>query len=265
MLRWSINLFKVFGIQLSVHASFFLLPAYAGYEGWQDSGLAGLLVNVAVTVLFFICVILHEFGHSLTAQRFGVRVPRILLLPIGGMAEFDRIPRQPSQELLITLAGPAVNFVIFALLAFAVGLPAGWWSLDTEYPATLTGLAQLLATWNLAMGCFNLLPVFPMDGGRIFRALLATRLPYLQATYWAVSVAKALALIAAALAVFYFELPLTALLFLFIIWAGHAEYRHTVRRDEEARYYAERARRLSMVAPDEDGETRPPLILHGPN
>lgn len=257
-------MFKVFGIQLSVHASFFLLPAYAGYEGWQDSGLAGLLVNVAVTVLFFICVILHEFGHSLTAQRFGVRVPRILLLPIGGMAEFDRIPRQPSQELLITLAGPAVNFVIFAALAFAVGLPARWWSLDTEYPATLTGLAQLLATWNLAMGCFNLLPVFPMDGGRIFRALLATRRPYLQATSWAVTVGKLLALIAAALSVFYFQLPLTALLFLFIIWAGHAEYQHTLRRDEETRYYAAMAQRLAATPPPED-EPRPPLILHGPN
>lgn len=256
-------MFRVCGIQLAVHASFFLLLLYAGYEGWRDSGWSGLLVTVGVTVLFFVCVVLHELGHSLTAQRFGVRVPRILLLPIGGMAEFDRIPRKPSQELLITLAGPAVNFVIFGVLVLAVGLPEGWpWTPD--YPNTLTGLAQLLLTWNLVMGCFNLLPVFPMDGGRIFRALLAMRLPYLRATYWAVTVGKVLALVFAALSVFYFDHPVTAVLFLFIFWAGHAEYQHTLRREEEARYYAERARRLSGPGPNED-QPRPPLILHGPN
>ena len=119
MLGWSINLFRVFGIQLAVHASFVLLLAYYGYDGWVEGGLPGMLWSISLIVRFFVCVILHELGHSLTARRFGVRVPRILLLPIGGMAEFDHIPRKPSAELLITAAGPAVNFVLAALL-FAV-------------------------------------------------------------------------------------------------------------------------------------------------
>src|SRR5258708_10407762 len=121
MLGWSINLFRVFGIQLAVHASFLLLLGYVGYEGWVEGQLPGMLWSVALIVAFFICVILHELGHSLTARRYGVNVPRILLLPIGGMAEFDRIPRKPSEELLITAAGPAVNFLIVAAL-----LPAVW-------------------------------------------------------------------------------------------------------------------------------------------
>jgi len=89
-------LFKVFGIQLAVHASFLLLLAYYGYEGWVEAGAPGLLWSVGVIVLFFVCVILHELGHSLTARRYGVRTARILLLPIGGMAELEQIPRRPS-------------------------------------------------------------------------------------------------------------------------------------------------------------------------
>lgn len=263
MLKWSINLFRVFGIQLAVHASFFLLLAYAGYEGWHDSGWIGLLVSVGVTILFFGCVLLHELGHSLTARRYGVRVPRILLLPIGGMAEFDRIPRQPAHELLITLAGPAVNFAIFGLLFLAVGLPPGWpW--ESDYPNSWTGLGQLLLTANFVMGFFNLLPVFPMDGGRILRALLAMRLPYLRATWWAVMVAKVLSLTFAGVAAFYFDRPLTAVLFVFIFWAGHAEYQLTLRREEEARYYSEIARRIQVVG-SADQDPQPRLILHGPN
>ena len=116
MLGWSINLFRVCGIQLAVHASFLLLLAYWAYQGWQEGGAVGMAWSVGLIVLFFVCVILHELGHSLTARRYGIRVPRIMLLPIGGMAEFERIPRQPRQELLITMAGPAVNFLLVAML-----------------------------------------------------------------------------------------------------------------------------------------------------
>lgn len=104
MLGWSINLCKVFGIQLAVHASFVLLLAYWGYQGWLEGGVVGMGWSVGLIVLFFACVILHELGHSLTARRYGINVPRIMLLPIGGMAEFERIPRKPAQELLITVA-----------------------------------------------------------------------------------------------------------------------------------------------------------------
>ena len=116
MLGWSINLFRVFGIQLAVHASFFLLLAYVAYEGWTESGWLGLVWSTWLILSFFGCVVLHELGHSLTARRYGVRVPRILLMPIGGMAEFDSIPRRPSHEVAIAIAGPLVNFIIAGLL-----------------------------------------------------------------------------------------------------------------------------------------------------
>src|SRR6266566_4552253 len=101
MLGWSINLFRIRGIQLAVHASFFLLLAYVANGGWHEEGLSGLLWSVATLLTFFACVVLHELGHSFTAMHFGIGVRRILLMPIGGMAEFEDIPRQPSRELLI--------------------------------------------------------------------------------------------------------------------------------------------------------------------
>jgi Zn-dependent protease len=261
MLGWSINLFRLFGIQLAVHASFLLLLAYYGWRGWQYGGPQGMLWSIGLIVLFFVCVVLHELGHSLTARRFGVKVPRILLLPIGGMAEMEQIPRRPSTELLITIAGPAVNFVIVALL-----LPLVWReTLGLVEPADFS-LRDILAqlVWaNLIMGTFNLLPVFPMDGGRIFRALLAYRLPYLRATWWAVTVGRVLALVFAALAVFYFDNPVAGVLFVFIFMAAGTEYRLLLRREQEAAYWAEMARRVAVVSPP--GDRAPPLITHGPN
>jgi Zn-dependent protease len=261
MLGWSINLFRVFGIQLSVHATFLLLLAYVGYEGWVSGGLHGLLWQMLLLICFFGCVVLHELGHSLTARRYGVRVPRILLLPIGGMAEMEQIPRKPSAEFLITIAGPAVNFVIVALL-----LPFTWrYSLGVDNllvysPAEL--LTQLF--WaNLIMGTFNLLPVYPMDGGRILRSILALWLPYLRATWWAVTITRVLAPLLAFIAVFYLGWWMLAALFVFIYLAAGTEYRILHRREQEAAYWAEMARRVIAVPPPGDGP-QPPLLVDTP-
>lgn len=254
MLGWSINLFRVFGIQLSVHASFVLLLAYFAYEGSRDGGAIGAFWSVCLIVLFFVCVVLHELGHALTARRYGVRTPRILLMPIGGMAQMDRIPRQPSAELLVTVAGPAVNFVMAALFApLFLGKFIHW---DAVHPYGIDNLGINLMVANVLMGAFNLLPVFPMDGGRILRALLARRMPYLRATEIAVKVGKVLAIVFAAVALLYLNRPLLFALFLFIFFAGDAEYRILLRREEESRYWAEMARRVS---PQRQGE--PPVIL----
>lgn len=259
MLGWSINLFKVFGIQLAVHASFVLLLGYYAYEGWLEAGLIGVVWNTWLILLFFGCVVLHELGHSLTARRYGVRVPRILLLPIGGMAEMDHIPRKPSAELWITIAGPAVNFVIAALL-----LPVVWtavWNERVIQSHSFLGLAYELLAANLIMGVFNLLPAFPMDGGRIFRALLAIKLPHLRATYWAMWVGRVVSVTAAGYAI-YEQNYLAAALFAFILFAGNAEYVQTLRRDQEERYWAEKAR---LVEEAQARGTPPPLIIGGPS
>lgn len=250
-------MFRVRGIQLAVHASFFLLLAYVGYDGWRDARLTGLTWNLAAITALFGCVVLHELGHSFTAMRYGVGVPRILLMPIGGMAEMDHIPREPGRELRITLAGPAVNFVIAGLL---------WLYLGNDYASvplySWRGLLWQLLAGNLIMGLLNLLPVFPMDGGRIFRALLATRLPYLKATRWAALVGKVLALGGIAVMLLWFDEPhyLGAALFLFIIFAGETEYRAVLRAEREAahwQYFFARQAAPTTVAPT---SAEPPLL-----
>lgn len=251
MLGWSLNLFRIRGIQLAVHFSFFLLLALNAYSGWSDAGLSGLLWDTAILVAFFVCVVLHELGHSFTAMHYGIGVRRILLMPIGGMAEFDDIPRQPARELLITLAGPAVNFVI------AAGL---WVALPRALPGeaeTMTWMdfGHLLMQWNLAMGLFNLLPAFPMDGGRILRALLATKTTYLRATFWAANVGKVLCIVGMLVGAFY--QPMLMLLFAFIFFAGEMEFRAAKRREvEDAHWRAVLARHHIIDLPVEE----PPFL-----
>jgi Zn-dependent protease len=233
------NLFRIRGIQLAVHFSFFLLLAYIAYSGWQDQLMPGLVWNTLTVIAFFSCVVLHELGHSFTAMRYGVGVRRILLMPIGGMAEFDTIPREPRKELLITLAGPAVNFVIAAVL---------WWPVRQLRPPVLLysagGLLYELLWANILMGLFNLVPVFPMDGGRIFRAVLATRLPYLKATRWAATVGKVLSVAGILVMIFWLQSFLGALLFGFIFMAGETEYRAVRRRELEDAHWREMLERL---------------------
>jgi Zn-dependent protease len=234
-----------------VHFSFFLLLAVNAFVGWADSGQAGLFWHTAALLAFFTCVVLHELGHSFTAMHYGIGVRRILLMPIGGMAEFDSIPRQPGRELLITVAGPAVNFALAAGL-WLILPPANGTETDT---VTAAEFGHLLLQWNLLMGCFNLLPAFPMDGGRILRAGLATRLSYVRATFWAVSVGKVLCVIGFAAAAF-LE-PLLMLLFGFIFFVGEMEYRAVKRREiQDAEFRAT----LARYYPLEPLVEEPPLL-----
>lgn len=226
-------MFRIRGIQLSVHFTFLLLLGYVAWEGWQAERAAGAVLSVLTVLVFFTCVVLHELGHAFTARNFGVSVPRILLLPIGGMAEFTSIPRKPAHEILIAFAGPAVNFLIILFLCLFTPIPT-W---NEVRNLELSDL-QLLLVMNLTMGCFNLIPVFPMDGGRVFRAMLAQRFAYVDATRWAASLGKLLALLGIVLALTLPAEPhkLTAVLFGFIIIAGELEYRAVVRQDRQERF-----------------------------
>lgn len=235
MLRWSIALFRVFGIRLEMHATFVLLLVAAGWLGASNGGATGVVSSVSTVILMFGIVVLHELGHALAARRYGIRASRILLLPIGGMAEFDSIPRQPRREILIALAGPAVNFLLAGLIALsfgwsnspsAAGAPARW----ADVPDTLLAV-------NLIMGVFNLLPAFPMDGGRVLRALLGLRLDYLAATRLAARSGQTISLLIAG-AVTAYELAagdntlwLLAALFLFIAYGAETEYRFVRNRE----------------------------------
>ncbi len=177
---------RAFGIDIKVHWTFFLLLAFFAYIGFQNSGslLAALITSVVILVLF-VCVLLHEFGHSLVAQRLGIEVPDITLLPIGGIARLKTLPEKPADEVKIAIAGPLVNLVlapIFFVVAWLLGADL------LALPDLLGGLGSIgqvfayLGYINIALAVFNLLPAFPMDGGRVLRGLLATRLGPVRAT-----------------------------------------------------------------------------------
>jgi Zn-dependent protease/CBS domain-containing protein len=174
------------GIDVRVHWTFFLLLAFFAFIGYQASGSAfGALTSTLVIVVLFLCVLLHEFGHSLVAQRLGLEIHSITLLPLGGVSNLESLPEKPSDEVKITLAGPLVN-VVLAPIFFGVGILLG---AVPRMPADLfTGIGSVgqfffyLGYLNVVLALFNLLPAFPLDGGRILRALLAIRLGAVRAT-----------------------------------------------------------------------------------
>ncbi len=255
MLSWSMNLFRIRGIQLSVHVSFILLLAYVAWEGWRSASWPGAIWSVATLLTVFICVTLHELGHAAAARCFGVRVPRILLLPIGGMAEMESIPRRPREEIIIALAGPAVNYLMIGLLMIVVRFPENWMPLEFSFSFMEMGRHLILV--NLIMGVFNLLPAFPMDGGRVFRALLAMKLTYLRATQIAVGVGKVVAVAGASFFI-YEGHYLSGILFIFIIYAGETELKSVVRLERAAQHWRDLQARAFPPPPlrPDDNEPR---------
>jgi Zn-dependent protease/CBS domain-containing protein len=196
----TIKLFTVRGIDIRLHITFPLILVWAAIQFGvlADGGLTGAVFGVIVVTLLFAIVTLHELGHSLAALHYGIPVAEIVLLPIGGVAQLERIPENPIQEFVIAIAGPAVNFAIAALMV-PVGL-----ALNIPLLRPLTGFINIgqltfeaifayIFVYNIFLGLFNLLPAFPMDGGRVLRALLATRLEYTRATSIASGIGRLMA------------------------------------------------------------------------
>ena len=200
----SFRIARIKGIDIRVHITFALALLWAALEWglWRGLGLAGALYGVALIALLFVCVTLHELAHSLVARRYGATVRGITLLPIGGIAYLDGEPERPAQEFWMALAGPAVNIVLAVLIgAFALPL-LGWRALagfgalwGTLNGLTLERLLVDLLTANVGLAIFNLMPAFPMDGGRVLRAVLASRMDGLDATRIAVRVGQGLAVL----------------------------------------------------------------------
>ncbi len=193
-MNWSLKIARVAGIGIYLHWTFLLLLGWLYFSA--DTRAAGLMI-VGLVVAVFACVALHELGHALTARAYGVRTLHITLLPIGGIARLERIPQKPWQEFWVAVAGPAVNVVIAAiLLAVIVVLVIAYGIHDIAGVRRVGGvllfLGNLLLT-NVALVVFNMLPAFPMDGGRVLRSLLATRLSRLQATRIAANVGQVMA------------------------------------------------------------------------
>jgi stage IV sporulation protein FB len=187
-MSWSLNIGKVAGTVVRIHLTFLLFLAWIFAANYAANGAASAWGSVLFMVLLFLCVLLHEFGHIFTARAFGVTTPYVTLLPIGGVAQLERIPEEPSQEFLIAIAGPLVNVVIAGLLIVFAG--AHLQSGATAVNNTHIAMVDRLAAVNLFLALFNLIPAFPMDGGRVLRALLASRMGYVRATEIAASIGQ---------------------------------------------------------------------------
>jgi Zn-dependent protease/CBS domain-containing protein len=180
-MRWSYTIGTIGGTEVKVHVTFFLLLAWIAYAAYRYAGTAAAVSDTLFFVCFFFCILLHEFGHIRMARRFGVRTPDVILLPIGGVARLERIPEEPRQEFLIALAGPAVTLAIILALAAMVEL-LGQAMVPRDLLANGTPFATRLLGANLLVLGFNLIPAFPLDGGRVLRALLARKLGLVRAT-----------------------------------------------------------------------------------
>jgi Zn-dependent protease/CBS domain-containing protein len=226
-MRWSWRVGKIAGIDVHVHATFWLLLVWVGLLRYRaDGSLAAVVPELVFILAVFGIVVLHELGHALAARRYGIATRDITLLPIGGVARLERMPREPRQELVIALAGPAVNFALAAVLYLALAATGGVSSVaeTASLDAGFLGraLPMRLIGINLWLGAFNLIPAFPMDGGRVLRAALAWRSgDYARATELAARIGRAFALLFGVVGLFVVGNPFLVFVALFV-WLGAA-------------------------------------------
>ncbi len=191
-MSWSFPVAHLLGTEIRIHVTFFLLLAWIGIARYAEGGAPAAAEGLLLIILIFACVVAHEFGHALAARRYGIRTPDITLLPIGGLARLERMPENPRQEIVVALAGPAVNVVIAVVLMLVLGARVDVDALQAlDDPAT--SLIAQVASINVFLVLFNLIPAFPMDGGRVLRALLALRYSRVKATNIAARIGQGLA------------------------------------------------------------------------
>lgn len=260
-MNWSFSLGRVLGTELRLHLTFVLLLAWITLGAWTAEGAQAALSSLAFMIALFGCVVLHELGHAAMAARFGIKTPDITLLPIGGLARLERIPEDPKQEILIAVAGPLVNVVIWLLLVLVAGAELRF-DLKTLDEVS-QGFGAALASVNLMLVAFNAIPAFPMDGGRVFRAGLAFFMGREKATDIAAKTGQIIAVLFA-----FWGLsggsPMLILIAVFIYFAAGAES-----ADVSLRGLAHRARARDVVItsfvslhPDDTLEQAAQAILH---
>ncbi len=221
-MRWSLTIGRFGGTAVKIHVTFLILLAWIGFSAWRQQGAAAARDSVVFIVLIFACVVLHEFGHVIVARRFGIKTPEVTLLPIGGgVASMQSLPEKPSQELAVAIAGPLVNFVIAIVLLALVG------QIDAADLARLddpqVSLLARLAAANVFLAVFNLVPAFPMDGGRVLRALLAMKMGRPRATRIAATIGQAFAFGLGFLGLFGNPLLIFIAIFVYVAAAGEAQ------------------------------------------
>jgi Zn-dependent protease len=189
---WSITIAKIAGTQIRIHVTFVLFLVWIGFLHYKIGGTQAAVSGLLFITSLFLCVLLHELGHVIAAKRFGILTPDITLLPIGGVARMQRMPDKPVQEIIVAFAGPLVTLLIAVVISLAASVPFGLTALGGLMGGEQS-LAARLVSVNLSLLLFNLIPAFPMDGGRVFRAILATRMNYGEATRIAARVGQGFA------------------------------------------------------------------------
>ncbi len=221
-MKANLSLGSVSGIKINVHWTFFFLIIWIVFDELKRGGTTeSILFNIAFILAVFLCVVLHELGHALTAKRFGVQTRKITLLPIGGVASLDKIPESPRQELLITIAGPMVNLVIAILLYFIIPVQE---FTDLNFSEAFNVLSKFtlknflfyLYIANVGLVIFNMIPAFPMDGGRILRALVAMKTNRVKATQIAASIGQFIAVVFLLVGLLYNPFLIFIALFVFL-------------------------------------------------
>jgi Zn-dependent protease/CBS domain-containing protein len=219
-MKWSWKIGEFAGIGVYMHATFLLLLGWVAFVHWQEGQtLASVVSGLAFVLAIFACVVAHEYGHALTARRYGIKTREITLLPIGGVARLERMPDDPRQELWVALAGPAVNVVVAAVLFGLLLMTGGLVPLDQVAVGRGSFLERLMVV-NLFLVGFNMLPAFPMDGGRVLRAVLARRMEYTRATQIAANVGQGMAFLFGFAGLFGNPMLLFIALF---VWIGAAQ------------------------------------------
>jgi Zn-dependent protease/predicted transcriptional regulator len=191
---WSINIGKIFGIRFRIHATFFLLLFFVFISTLGQFGISRAILATLLICAIFVCVLIHEVGHSLIARRFGKETRSITLLPIGGVAAMEEIPEKPVQEIAMAIIGPFINLAIAGVLYLFVGQWRGAGE-SNLYPDSVKSFFAGLIGINVILAIFNMIPAFPMDGGRVLRGILAMKMDYVKATSAAVFVGQAVAML----------------------------------------------------------------------
>jgi Zn-dependent protease/CBS domain-containing protein len=220
-MRWSLHIGSVRGTEIRIHVTFLLFLVWLGALYYRQGGAEAAWQGTIFIVLIFLCVLLHELGHVFVARRYGVKTRDVTLWPFGGIASMERMPDKPSQELIVALAGPAVNVVIALTLFLYLGATLDPETLPRVEDPKVSMAAKVLFA-NVVLVLFNLIPAFPMDGGRVLRALLAMRLGNARATEVAASIGQGFAVVFGVLGILYNPMLIIIAVFIFLAASGEA-------------------------------------------
>ena len=220
-MRWSLNVGSIAGTAIRIHITFLLFLVWLGTIYYRQGGAEAAWQGTIFIVLIFVCVLLHELGHVFAARRYGVKTSDVTLWPFGGIASMERMPEKPGEELIVAVAGPAVNIAIAAMLILWLGHRFDLENL-TKIEDPAVSLAVKLAAANIILVVFNMIPAFPMDGGRVLRAILAMRMGNARATELAATIGQGFAVVFGVLGILYNPMLIIIAAFIFLAASGEA-------------------------------------------